>query len=138
MSSSLRAALIIAALSGCHIAKLEPPRPTCHDNAVVSCEACVDRGCAWCPEGPNASDGYCCETGGHCSQPITKALECAPIPACEQASVSACGDCLARNCAWCPGEARCHARGADGAFPSCPGRVAGAVECPAPPAGADP
>jgi hypothetical protein len=117
--------------SACHLARTEPPEPTCYDNAVVSCESCTNRGCTWCSEGPNPSDGYCCESAARCAKPIANQTECVVIPSCDDAIVNSCGACLDRGCAWCPGEARCHARGSDGTFPSCEGRVAGALECPA-------
>ena len=131
-------AALWAALGACHVARLTPPQPTCSDNAVVSCESCSDRGCSWCSQGPNPSDGYCCDTGKGCSNPIRNAAECAPIPDCERAVVNSCGACLERNCAWCPGEARCRARGQEGTFPSCEGRVSGTAGCPAPTPGAEP
>ena len=129
----LRDGLIAAALSlaGCHVSRVQPRQPTCYDNAVVSCESCTNRGCAWCSQGPNASDGYCCEASSRCSNPIRTVSACAPIDDCEHASIHTCSACKHRNCAWCPGETRCHARGQDGTFPSCAGRVEGADDCPA-------
>lgn len=124
--------LALALCTGsCHLARTEPPEPTCYDNAVVSCESCTNRGCTWCSEGPNASDGYCCESAARCTKPIVHQTECIAPTNCDDAIIDTCGACLARGCAWCPGEVRCHARGSDGTFPSCEGRIAGALSCPA-------
>jgi len=133
----LHCALLASALTleACHVARLQPQEPTCSDNAVASCESCTDRACTWCPEGPNPSDGYCCEASSRCSNPIKAASACAPIADCEKATVTTCDACLERGCAWCPGETRCHARSQDGSFPSCAGRVAGRPGCSAAPGG---
>jgi len=139
MRRGLYAAWLLLCFGSCHVARVKPAQPTCYDTAVVSCESCTDRGCAWCSEGPNPSDGYCCETGARCANPIKVATACVKPDNCEQATITSCGACLDRHCAWCPGEQRCRARGDDGRFPSCEGRVAGIQECPAAPnAGADP
>lgn len=128
-----RALLFSLALctSSCHLARVEPPEPACYDNAVVSCHACTNRACVWCSEGPNPSDGYCCESSKRCEHPITTQQACEPIAPCDEAIVSSCDECKNRGCAWCPGEDRCHGRGDDGTFPSCEGRIAGAAQCPA-------
>jgi hypothetical protein len=124
-------ALCALALASCHMARIEPPQPTCYDDAVVSCEACTDRGCSWCREGPNDADGYCCKTGARCAEPIRAAKLCPAILDCDQATITSCGECLERHCAWCPSEGRCRARGSDGTFPRCEARISGTLECPA-------
>jgi hypothetical protein len=124
--------IVVAFVIGsCHLARPEPPEPGCFDNALVSCEACTDRGCTWCSEGPNAADGFCCQASARCTKQITSKPQCPVIPSCEQAIVNSCGECLGRGCAWCPGESRCRARGDDGTFPVCEGRVSGEASCPA-------
>ena len=125
-------------LVGCHLASNEVAPLSCYDPVIVRCTACVDRGCAWCPSGPNPDEGYCCEpartgTTAHCPAPITAQAQCAVTPPCDDVTVNTCGDCLGRGCGWCPDESRCHSRQQDGTFPACASSqppISGQTSCP--------
>lgn len=146
MSFGVRAALLVSTvlLADCRLATTEAPEPSCYAPEVVSCEACHDRQCSWCPEGPDPADGYCCNpacigTPLRCPHAIRPLEQCPNIGPCETSTITSCEVCQERGCYWCP---RAPARGGQGVGrcrdpdpisgvpPRCEGIIGQADDCP--------
>lgn len=117
-------ALLFVVSPACQLASPDSPTLSCSAPELKTCQACVDRGCGWCPA--SGSSGVCCRASTTCPASIRDPALCpAPDPCSAQAS---CGSCQNSGCFWCP-SLGCLGPQVNGAPPQCPGRIDPADEC---------